>query len=115
MDHHALIRLLWFFITINFLPTLSSSLRQEMAFLAQGGKARRDTEFYSSLHEPDNMHNMQSDNPKYPKDTSDFTGSCWDVIRAGALDSEGEEEPMMKELLDTNTKSDLIKLASKTY
>lgn len=38
-------------LSLNFVSTLNPSLRQEIAFLALGGKARQDTIFYSSLHE----------------------------------------------------------------
>lgn len=92
--------------SINFVPTLNPSLRQEIGFLALGGKARQDINFYTSLHEnvaptTTNTANTNTAN------TSDFTGSSWDVVRAGALD-DNNDDTGVTEILDSTRKRDLL-------
>ena len=75
-------------LPINFVPTLYPSLRQGIAFLALGGKARQDINFYSSLHDID----VDMDEEQSNTSTSDFTGRSWDVVRAGALDDNDRDD-----------------------
>ena len=51
--------------------------------------------FYSSLHEGADTKFIAEIHAEYSNDTSDFTGSSWDLIRAGALD-ENESKNDMK-------------------
>ena len=70
--------------SLNFIPTIHPAQRQEIAYLAMGESVRKDPEFYCSLHE---TREITSNTTKTIKDSGgDFTGSCWDIIRAGALD-----------------------------
>ena len=71
---------------LNFITSASSSARQRLAQIALGDGAIQDAGFYSSLHQKSleaersisaNGENTQTDKP-------DFSGTHWDVIRAGA-------------------------------
>ena len=83
-SHQAAIVLHYNIELVNFVPTLHPSLRQDIAFLALGNKGSKTIEFYSALREGMKPHlshqNIATTN------TSDFTGTSWDLIRAGALD-----------------------------
>ena len=89
----------------EFCPTLHPSLRQDIAFLALGNKASKTIEFNSALCE--GMKPVSVTENIATTNTSDFTGTSWDVIRAGALDDtiENGTEEM---ILDSSQKADLI-------
>ena len=105
--------------SINFVPTLQPSQRQDIAFIALGDEVKKDLNFYSSLHEGANFASSSDKN----QDTSDFTGSCWDLVRAGAQDDNDNPSnkkiateilsPAKKEELHTNIEKLAVTLKSK--
>ena len=48
--------------------------------------------FYSSLHEGRYKNKLDEIHAEYSNDTSDFTGSSWDLIRAGGLEENESNE-----------------------
>ena len=104
-SHQAAIVLHYNIESVNFVPTLHPSLRQDIAFLALGNKASKTIEFYSALRE--GMKPVSVTENIATTNISDFTGTSWDVIRAGALDDtiENGTEEM---ILDSSQMADLI-------
>ena len=106
-SHQAAIVFHYQIKSINFVPTLYPSLRQGIAFLALGGKARQDINFYSSLHDID----VDMDEEQSNTSTSDFTGRSWDVVRAGALDDndrDDDDDDGDTEIMGQARKKDLL-------
>ena len=103
-SHQAAVVYHYHIKSINYIP-IQASQRQDLAYIALGEKARKDSGFYASLHE--DLHEDHG-TVKPTEDTSDFSGSAWDVIRAGAL-SDNDPDDETVEILDTDKKEDLIK------
>lgn len=99
-SHQAAIVLQFGDESCNYIATSSASARMEIAKLAIGNEAIEDPAFYASIHQKD----LQA---KYGKDRADstteelscadagdepnFEGSAWNLIRAGARDSDDSE------------------------
>ena len=98
----------------NFVPTLNPSLRQEIGFIAMGETVNQDMKFYSSLHEGADTKKLAEIHSKYSNDTSDFTGSSWDLIRAGALDENESKNDMKPYSLVLSTKNELLERINNT-
>ena len=76
----------------------SSYSRQELAQVALGEGAVKDSGFYSSLHQ-ESLEGTSTCQNKH-KDTPDFTCSQWDLIRASIKDGSEDQEVYHEELPD---------------
>ena len=92
--------------SFNFVPVIQPSQRQEIAYLAIGDKVKRDIEFYSSLHQRKDETSIKTNPTNNFEATDNFTGSCWDLIREGALDDTGENLPA--QILNSTKRADLV-------
>lgn len=102
MDHLAHAKQLLSFIFIQNLQILFPLFTQEIAFLALGEKAKKKFRLLFFLARKKVIKlKIQSG----PNDTSDFTGSGWDLIRKDAMDSNSDVE---KEVIDQSKKQELI-------
>ena len=90
--------------SVNCIPTLSSSTRQEIAVIAIGCKAIQEPQFYASLHqekiESGHDSNLQ---PGY----EEFTGTGWDLIQSSANFDESDEEKSSIKTKSEQTLEDL--------
>lgn len=102
-SHQAAIVLHYHVESVNLVPTLHPTLRQKVAFLALGNQASKTTAFYSALHEGIKPMTVTEN----VGNTSDFSGTSWDVIRAGTLDDISENNSE-KIILDQSEKAELI-------
>ena len=80
--------------SLNFICTMSSRSRFKIASIALGDQAITSTSFYASLHQKamEEKYGEKSTAPHNPSSTPDFTGTAWDLIRAGA--QEDAENPI---------------------
>ena len=110
-SHQAAIVFHYHTESLNFVPALHPSQRQEIAYLALGENANKDLDFYSALHEKSSQKEDTTTKPKHSNDTSEFIGSCWDIIRAGAMDNTIDSETIksesITEILDQTRKEEL--------
>ena len=105
MAHHVFTRLHAVVVhfgdeSVNYISTLSSSRRYDIAKLAFGDGAVQDPTFYASIHQKslDDQYEttekekfeeqMQKEDLKEPI----FDGIEWDLIRAGAMDIDEQTE-----------------------
>ena len=91
--HQAAVTLHFQSPSFNFIPTLHPSMRRDIAIVALGEQAEKDLAFYSSLHQQENEKSV-SNTTTTPNTTDepDFTRSCWDLIRGGALDDDDDDD-----------------------
>lgn len=69
---------------------MSSKTRLKLAQIALGDGAIKDLGFYSSLHqeELEDKYQKHKQENTYSLDLPDFSGSQWDLIRAGSHDQQ---------------------------
>ena len=78
--------------SVNCIPTLSSTTRQQLAVIAVGSRAVQDLNFYSSLHQKKQEQSLCQNDTSLSCDRNslDFTGTEWDLMRSSAIDSQAD-------------------------
>lgn len=106
-SHQAAIVKLFQIPSVNCIPSLSPTTRKILAEIAMGPKAIHDPKFYSSLHEKRYNDAMQDSSlavqGSEEPDISDFSGTAWNLVRAGAMDSDSNSETDIKARASENT------------
>lgn len=70
--------------TINCIPVLDPDSKRTLVYIAYDKDSVQDLSFYATLSNPlPSVH----ERPKNPSET-DFSASCWDHIRLGAVDDD---------------------------
>ena len=74
--------------SVNCIPTLSLSTRQQIAMIAIGNKAIRESQFYASLHQ-EKLESVS--NVTMEPSSEDFLGPAWDLIQSSLAEISEDE------------------------
>ncbi len=106
-SHQAAVALNFGCPTVNCIPVLDPEGKRRLAFIAYGKDAVQDLSFYATLNGP---IAKTSEEDKEPLD-QDFSATCWDHIRLGAVDEtvdqENDEEEQLSDVTSRKQEEEL--------